>query len=356
MVVEQREEVFAWERSPMMLAARGEVAPRIPVWMMRQAGRYMKEYRDVRERVGFLELCKTPQLAAEVMLTAVERLNVDAAIIFSDILTILEPLGLPLHYAEDRGPVIETPIRTASAAANIHELRQIDQLGYVVDVVRETRRGLSPSLPLIGFAGAPFTLAAYAVEGGSSRDFRHVKAFMMTEPHAWETFMRRLAVSVATLLNAQIAAGVQLVQIFDSWAGCLSPVDYAIYAAPYSRMVMELLTPGTPVIHFVPGNPSLLPLVAETGGNIIGVDWRVALDVAWATVGHSLAVQGNLDPTVLLTNPEVIRRHVQHCIKLSERRAGYIFNLGHGVLQQTPVENAIAMVEAVHEFGTMVGN
>lgn len=340
----------------MMLAARGEVSPRVPVWMMRQAGRYMKEYRDIRAKVGFLELCKTPSLAAEVMLTAVGKLHVDAAIIFSDILTILEPLGLALHYTEERGPVIESPIRTLADVQRLPELRQIDPLGYVVEVVRETRRGLDPSLPLIGFAGAPFTLAAYAVEGGSSRDFRHVKTLMMTEPHAWELLMRRLAVSVATLLNAQIDAGVQIVQLFDSWAGCLSPVDYAIYVAPYSQMVMELLTPGTPVIHFVPGNPSLLPLVAGAGGNIIGIDWRIALDEAWTLVGRDLAVQGNLDPTVLLTNPDIIRRHVQHCIKLSERRPGYIFNLGHGVLPVTPVENAIALVEAVHEFGLVGGN
>lgn len=336
----------------MMRAARGEPSSRVPVWLMRQAGRYMPHYRGIRRKVGFLELCKTPSLAAEVMLHAVETLKVDAAIIFSDILTILEPLGFALDYVEEKGPVISTPIQSFDDVRTMPELRQIDPLGYVVEVVKETRRSLDASLPLIGFAGAPFTLAAYAIEGGSTRDFRRVKKFMMCEPEAWQMLMRKLAVSVATLLNAQIAAGVQIVQLFDSWAGCLSVEDYRIYVAPYSRMVFELLTPGTPIIHFAAGNSAILPLVAEAGGNIIGVDWRISIDKAWDKIGAQLSIQGNLDPTVLLTNREIIERHVQHILKLTERRAGHIFNLGHGVLPETPVENAIALVEAVHAFGT----
>lgn len=340
-----------WDDSPMMRAARSEQTDIVPVWMMRQAGRYMAEYQAVRDRVSFLELCKTPHLAAEVMLTAVNKLGVDAAIIFSDILLILEPMGLPLEFLPEGGPHISKPIRQPQDVKNIRELHSPDQLDYVMDTVKYTREGLDDRLPLIGFAGAPFTLAAYAVEGGGSKNFRQVKAFMHLYPDEWFDLMKKFALSTARYLNGQIAAGSQIVQIFDSWAGCLSNEDYKKYVQPFSKMLIDLIVPGTPIIHFAPGNPILLPDIRDAGGHVIGLDWRISIDKAWDMIGSDYAVQGNLDPAILLTDREIIRRHVQHILRLVERRPGFIFNLGHGIMPQTPVENAIALVEAVHEFG-----
>ncbi len=338
----------------MMRAARCETTDSVPVWLMRQAGRYMPEYRAVRERVSFLELCKTPSLAAEVMLTAVDRLGVDAAIIFSDILLILEPMGLDLEFLPDDGPRITRPISNPSDVETLRELESASQLHYVMDTVRYTREGLNPLLPLIGFTGAPFTLAAYAVEGGGSKNFHRVKSFMHLYPVEWKAMMKKFAISTARYLNGQVQAGAQIVQIFDSWVGCLSGEDYAKYVQPYSKMLIDLILPGTPIIHFGPGNPILLPNLRDAGGHVIGVDWRIPIDKAWEIVGPNCAVQGNLDPAILLTNREIIRRHVQHIIRIIERRPGFIFNLGHGIMPQTPVENAIALVEAVHEFGRTV--
>jgi len=336
--------------SLMMRTVRCEPTDGVPVWLMRQAGRYMPEYRAVRERVSFLELCKNPSLAAEVMLTAVNRLGVDAAIIFSDILLILEPMGFSLEFLPEGGPRIGRPLRDPSKVKNVTELPNADSLGFVMDVVRYTREGLDSRLPLIGFAGAPFTLAAYAVEGDSSRDFRNVKAFMYLYPDEWAELMKKFARSTARYLNAQIDAGVQIVQLFDSWVGCLSEADYKKFVQPYSKMVCDLIGPGTPIIHFAPGNSWLLPAVRDAGGHVIGLDWRLDIDKAWEVIGHDYAVQGNLDPTILLTNPEIIRKQVQHILRLVERRPGFVFNLGHGILPQTPVENAIALVEAVKGF------
>ncbi len=335
----------------MMRAVRCQPTDAVPVWMMRQAGRYMQEYRDVRERVSFLELCKNPALSADVMLTAVKKLGVDAAIIFSDILLILEPMGLPLEFLPEGGPKIKKPIAKPEDVKNVVELESGDQLDYVMDAVRYTREGLDERIPLIGFTGAPFTLAAYAVEGGGSQNFRQVKAFMHLYPVEWQDLMRKLALSTARYLNGQIEAGAQIVQIFDSWAGCLSDEDYRKFVQPYTKMLIDLVIPGTPIIHFAPGNPVLLPSVRNAGGHVIGIDWRIPIDQAWEVIGTDLALQGNLDPAILLTNREVIRQHVQHILRLVERRPGFIFNLGHGIMPQTPVENAIAFVEAVHEFG-----
>lgn len=344
-----------WDDSPMMRAARSQQTDTVPVWMMRQAGRYMAEYQAVRDKVSFLELCKTPHLAAEVMLTAVEKLGVDAAIIFSDILLILEPMGLPLEFLPEGGPHISRPIRLPEDVKNIRELETHDELDYVMNTVKYTREGLDDRLPLIGFAGAPFTLAAYAVEGGgpggSGRNFRQVKAFMHLYPDDWYDLMKKLALSTARYLNGQIAAGAQIVQIFDSWVGCLSNEDYKKYVQPFSKMLIDLIHSGTPIIHFAPGNPILLPDVRDAGGHVIGVDWRISIDQAWNMIGADYAIQGNLDPAILLTNRDIIRRHVLHILRLVERRPGFIFNLGHGIMPQTPVENAIALVEAVHEFG-----
>ncbi len=338
-----------WDDSPFMRACRRESVPYTPIWLMRQAGRYMPEYRAVREKTSFLELCKNPRLSSEVMCTAVERLGVDAAIIFSDLLPILEPMGLDLEFTPGDGPQINNPVRAAGDVDRIVELESTESLGFVFETVGQTRRDLPAHIPLIGFAGAPFTLASYAIEGGGSRSFLHTKTLMYREPSAWRELMERLARSIARYLNSQIAAGAQAVQLFDSWVGCLSPSDYRHYVLPYMRMICEMLDPSAPLIHFGTGNPSLLSLMAEAGGQVIGVDWRVDLGEAWRTVGFDRAVQGNLDPAVLLGDRETIGAQAQAVLDAAAGRPGHIFNLGHGVHQQTPVENVRALVDYVHE-------
>jgi uroporphyrinogen decarboxylase len=339
-----------WYDSPFLKACRREPVPYTPVWLMRQAGRYMKEYREVRGKTAFLELCKNPQLCSEVMCTAVNRLGVDAAIIFSDLLPILEPMGMDLEFAHGEGPVIHNPIRDASEIDRLAELENMDELGFVTETVRQTRADLPGNIPLIGFAGAPFTLASYAIEGGSSRNYLFTKTLMFRDCGAWRTLMERLARSVARYLNAQIAAGAQAVQIFDSWVGALGVDDYRRYVLPYMKQMFAAISPGAPVINFATGNPELLPLLAEAGGDVIGLDWRIRLDDGWRRVGFDRGVQGNLDPTVLLADHATIRERVADVLKQASLRPGHIFNLGHGVLQQTPVENAIEVVKAVHEL------
>ena len=334
----------------MMRAARCLPTERAPIWLMRQAGRYMSEYRAVREKTTFFELCKNPSLAAEVMLTAVDRLKVDAAIIFSDLLPILEPMGFHLEFTAGEGPVIRNPVRDPDDLKRIRELEDVSSLDYVFETVRLTRAGLDESLPVIGFAGAPFTLAGYAIEGGPSRDFRTTKTLMHTAPEMWHDLLGKLACSVARYLIAQIEAGAQIVQLFDSWVGCLSVDDYTRFVMPHSKRLIDMVHvahPETPLIHFGTGNPALLPAMRNAGGNVIGVDWRISIDAAWEMIGHDRAVQGNLDPVVLLTNPAIIRQHVREILQKTGRRPGFIFNLGHGILPQTPVENVIALVEMV---------
>lgn len=340
----------AWYDSPFLKACRREPVPFTPVWLMRQAGRYMKEYREVRGKTTFLELCKNPRLCSEVMCTAVTKLGVDAAIIFSDLLPILEPMGLDLEFAHGEGPVIHNPIREAGEVDRVDELENMDELGFVMETVKQTRLDLPENIPLIGFAGAPFTLASYAIEGGSSRNYLFTKTLMLRDEPAWRTLMERLARSVARYLNAQIAAGAQAVQLFDSWVGCLGVEDYRRYVLPYMKQLLGAITPGAPVINFATGNPELLPLLSEAGGDVIGLDWRVRLDEGWKRVGPDRAVQGNLDPAVLLTDKATIHERVQEVLHQANGRPGHIFNLGHGVLQQTPVENAIEVVRAVHEL------
>ncbi|HUE73716.1 MAG TPA: uroporphyrinogen decarboxylase [Pirellulaceae bacterium] len=340
----------AWYDSPFMKACRREPVPYTPVWLMRQAGRYMEEYRQVRGQTSFLELCKNPQLCSEVMCTAVKKLGVDAAIIFSDLLPILEPMGLELDFAKGEGPVIYNPVRAPADVDRVLELEQIESLDFVFETVRQTRADLPKSMPLIGFAGAPFTLASYTIEGGSSRSFLHTKTLMYRDEGAWRTLMERFVRAITRYLNAQIAAGSQAVQLFDSWVGCLGPDDYRRYVLPYVKQIIAGITPGVPVINFATGNPALLPLLAEAGGSVIGIDWRVRLDDAWRTVGYDRCVQGNLDPLVLLADKDEIRRRAKEVLDQAAGRPGHIFNLGHGVVQQTPVGNAVALVEMVHEL------
>lgn len=342
----------AWYDSLFMKACRREPCAMTPVWLMRQAGRYMAEYRSVRAKTSFLELCKNPRLASEVMVTAVERLGVDAAIVFSDLLPILEPMGMELEFAQGEGPVIHNPVRQPEDVDRVLELESIDALEFVAEAVAQTRADLPAGIPLIGFAGAPFTLASYTIEGGGSRVYLHTKTLMYRDRGAWDALMGRLARAVTRYLNAQIAAGAQAVQLFDSWVGCLDPVDYRQYVLPHVRQVVAGLTPGVPVIYFGTGNPALLGAMAEAGSQVLGVDWRVPLDEAWRQVGYDRALQGNLDPVVLLAPEREIRRRVQVILDQAAGRAGHIFNLGHGVLQQTPVEHAAALVRAVHELSS----
>ncbi|MBN2021643.1 MAG: uroporphyrinogen decarboxylase [Pirellulales bacterium] len=341
-----------WHDSPFMKAARREPADRVPIWLMRQAGRYQASYRTIRRTVSFLDLCKTPDLAAEVALDAVDQLGVDAAIVFSDLLLVLEPLGFELDYPAGGGPVLANPIREGADVDRAPESDDIEPLRPVIEAVRRTRAGLDDRIPLLGFAGAPFTLASYAIEGGSARDPRQTRRFMWTDPGAWNALLGRLARAAARLLNAQIDAGAQAVQVFDSWAGFLAPDDYRRFALPHTQSLIQAIRPGVPVIHFATGNPALLPPLAEAGGTILGLDWRVRLDEGWRLVGPDRAVQGNLDPAVLLTHPEVIRRQAREILEQAAGRRGHIFNLGHGVLPDTPLENAVALVEAVHEWPT----
>lgn len=340
----------AYHDSLFLKAARGEAVQQVPVWLMRQAGRYLPEYRELRAKVGFLELCKDPALCAEVMVKTVQRLGVDAAILFSDLLLILEPMGLELEFPGGEGPVLRNPIRTAADVDRLHELENMERLPFVVEAVRQTRAGLAEHLPLIGFGGAPFTLAAYAIEGGASRDYRATKTLMYRDAAAWDALMGRLARSVALYLNAQIDAGAQAVQLFDSWVGCLGVDDYRRYVLPHSRTVIERLRPGVPVIHFATGNPALVPLVSEAGGTVIGVDWRLRLDDAARVIRPEQGLQGNLDPAVLFAPRDEVCRRVRAMVEQAGGRHGYIANLGHGVLPHTPVDNVLAMIDAVHEW------
>lgn len=336
--------------SAFLKACRREEVPYTPIWLMRQAGRYMPEYRAVREKVGFLELCKNPSLCAEVMITAVKRLGVDAAIIFSDLLPILEPMGMDLEFSKGDGPVIHNPVREARDVDRVLELESVESLSFVMETVRETRAGLPSGIPVIGFAGSPFTLASYVIEGGASRNFLHTKTLMYRDSGAWTVLMSRLARAIGRYLNAQIAAGAHAVQLFDSWVGCLGPDDYRRYVLPHLKAVIDSLPAGVPVINFGTGNPALLPLQAEAGGAVVGVDWRIRLDDAWRAIGYDRAVQGNLEPVVLFADRAEIRRRAQEVLRQAGGRSGHIFNLGHGILPQTPVDNAIALVDAVHEL------
>ncbi len=341
-----------WEDSRFLRACRFEEVDATPVWLMRQAGRYMKEYRDLRARVPFLELCKSPALVSEVTVTAAEKLGVDAAIIFADLLLIVEPLGLRLEYDKGEGPVISPGLRKA---ADIDRLREVDpeqSLGYFYDAIRQTRADLNPKLPLIGFAGCPFTLASYLIEGGGSRNYRHTKALMYRDAGAWRALMELLARNLARYINAQIDAGVQAVQVFDTWVGCLGPADYRDYVQPYTRMMLKAVKPGTPIIHFGTGTAMLLEAMRDAGGDVIGVDSHVELDEAWQRLGDGVGVQGNLDPIALYGDLDFIRIRAKRILEQADCRTGHIFNLGHGLLPDTPYDHVVALVKIVHDISS----
>lgn len=331
-------------------ACRREQVDATPVWMMRQAGRYLEEYRALRAQHSFLEMCRTPELAAEVTVQPLRRFDLDAAIIFADILLPLPGMGIDLEFAKGEGPVIGNPVRSADAVDSLRPLEPERHVPFLSEAIRLVLEEIEGRLPLIGFSGAPFTLAAYVIEGGSSRNYVHTKQMMYGEPAVWHRFMDKMADVVSTYLSYQIQAGVQVVQLFDSWVGVLSPGDYREYVLPYSQKVIESIRGVVPVIHFGTDTATLLPLMKQAGGDVIGVDWRIDLGDAWRTLGDDVGIQGNMDPVVLYAPPAVIEQKVAEVLNSAAGRPGHIFNLGHGILPTTPVESARTMIDAVHRL------
>lgn len=337
-----------WDR--FLRACRREPVDMTPVWFMRQAGRYMAEYRAIRQKRSLLEICRTPEIAAEVTLQPVIAHGVDAAILFADILLPLAPMGAPFDFAAGEGPVIFEPVRTAAAVERLRIIDPEEDLSHVLETVRLVRQELDGKTPLIGFAGAPFTLASYLVEGGKSNNYARTKRMMYGEPDVWNALMQKLAEVVRRYLRAQVAAGAQAVQLFDSWVGDLSPVDYAEFAQPHVRHILkDLETTGVPVIHFGTDTATLLELQKEAGGTVIGIDFRTPLDVARARLGNDVALQGNLDPLVLGAPREFMARRVDDVLRRAGSAPGHIFNLGHGILPDTPPDAVKYVVERVHE-------
>jgi len=331
-------------------ACRREAVDRTPVWFMRQAGRYLPEYRALRREHTLLTLCRTPDLAVEATLQPVRRLGVDAAILFSDLLLPLEPMGIPFEFQAGEGPVILKPVRTAADIDALRRFEPREDLAPVLQAIRLLRRELEGGVPLIGFAGAPFTLASYAIEGGHSTAFALTKALMYGDPAAWHRLAGLLAAIVGDYLRAQVEAGAQALQLFDSWVGALDEADYREFVLPHVRAIFAAVRgSGVPVIHFGTGTGHLLAAQREAGGDVIGLDWRLPLDEGWRRLGDAVAVQGNLDPTLLLgPRPRLIER-VDDVLRRAGGRPGHVFNLGHGVLPATPVENVLAVVERVHD-------
>ncbi len=354
-----------WDASPLEItspqdsvfvkACRRQETPYTPIWIMRQAGRYQREYLRIRKNVSMLELCQTPELASEVTLMAVDRLGVDAAIIFADILLVTQPMGCHLDFVKGKGPVISNPVRTGQDVAALRDV-DADEFTYLLDALRITRKALRPDIGLIGFAGAPFTVASYMVEGGKSSNYVNTKTMMYQDEACWHQLMEKLTRVLIKYLNAQIASGADVVQVFDSWVGSLSPDDYSRYVFPHVKRLIDSLDKSAPVINFSTGNPMLLPLMKKAGGDVIGLDWRCDLAQAWSLLGDEVAVMGNLDPVVLYATPERIRSAAKSILDKAQGRPGHIFNLGHGVLPDMPPENVAELVDAVHELSARQPN
>ena len=321
-----------------------------PVWFMRQAGRYMKQYRDLRLKHGILEICKRPDLAAEVTLQPIEVLDVDAAIIFADLLLPVEPMGLKLRFAQGEGPVIDNPVRTTNDIDSL-SISNTDDLGYVGESIQAVTKALAGRVPVIGFVGAPFTMASYMIEGGPSRNFLRTKQMMYREETLWRRLMGKLVDVLGGFAVMQVASGARIIQVFDSWVGALGPDDYVRYVAPYSRALIERIRGASvPVIHFGTGAAGFFRELHAAGGDVMGVDWRINIDQAWMDISYRSAVQGNLDPAVLLAPLPELRARIHELLKRTGSRPGHIFNLGHGILPETPVEHVKAAVEIVREF------
>jgi uroporphyrinogen decarboxylase len=317
---------------------------------MRQAGRYMSEYRTLRERYSLLDICRTPDLATEVTLQPVRRIEVDAAILFSDLLLPLEPMGIPFDFVKGEGPSIESPLRSEADLARVRPFEPREKLGYVLQAIGQIKEALGGRVPLIGFAGAPFTLASYAIEGGHSNNFAHTKALMYGAPAAWHRFCDLIADVIGNYLEAQVAAGVDCVQVFDSWVGALNAADYREFILPHTKKIFDRVAPlGVPTIHFGVGTGSILNELREAGGDVIGADWRTPLDDAWARIGPDRGIQGNLDPTLLLGPLDRVFAATDDILERAAGRPGHIFNLGHGILPSTPLEHVQAVARYVHQ-------
>jgi uroporphyrinogen decarboxylase len=342
-------------RPPRFLNACGrQPVDATPIWLMRQAGRYMIEYRTLREKYTILEIIKTPDLACEVTMQPINAFDLDAAIIFADILPPLEGMGLNLEFIRGEGPVIHNPLRSRADVEALRTPSPEEALHFTLDAIKLARKELDPlGIPLIGFSGAPFTMASYAIEGGSSRNYVLAKGMMYNDPDAWHMLMDKLATVVGEYLRAQAQAGAQVLQLFDSWVGSLSPTDYREFVLPYSRRAIEMAQEtGVPIIHFGTDTAGILHLIKETGGDVIGVDWRIDLDVAWQGLGDDVAVQGNLDPVTLFAPWPELQKRAQIVLDQVGGRPGHIFNLGHGILPQTPVDNVKRLVDFVHEYSS----
>ena len=338
--------------SRFLRAANRQPVDRTPIWFMRQAGRVLPEYRAVREKLTLLEICERPELCAEVTLQPVRRFEMDAAILFADLMHPLVGVGIDLELVENVGPVIREPVRSMDDVARLRPIEPERDLPAVLEAIRLLKRELGDRTPLIAFAGAPFTLAAYLIEGKPSREFLRTKALMYGAPELWNALMERLSEIVTDFMRAQVQAGADALQLFDSWVGALSPGDYADYVRPHTSKILRALRPaGVPLIHFGVNTATLLPQMRDDGGTVLGLDWRVPLDEGWRIIGHDKAVQGNLDPAVLLGPPETIRKAVADVLARAEGRPGHIFNLGHGLHPQTPVDGVYRAVEYVRELG-----
>ncbi len=340
------------QTSRFLRACRRESTDVTPVWLMRQAGRYMPEYRQLREKYSILEIIKTPALACQVTMQPIHAFDLDAAIIFADILPPLESMGLELDFVGGEGPVIYNPVRTADDITRLRVPAPEENLWFTLEAIRLARRELDPlGIPLIGFSGAPFTLAAYAIEGGGSRHYLRAKHLLMSDPAAWHQLMEKLTAVVGAYLLAQAQAGAQALQLFDSWVGILSPEDYRQHVLPYSQQVIRTAAQsGVPIIHFGTGTNGLLELLCEAGGDVIGVDWSIDLDTAWARIGTDRAIQGNLDPVALFAPWEALQSRAQVVLDQAAGRPGHIFNLGHGILPETPVDHVKRLVDFIHEY------
>lgn len=329
---------------------RLEETERTPIWLMRQAGRYMKEYWEIRNKYSFLEMCKTPELAARITMQPIEAFGFDAAILFSDILIPVEAMGVDLEFVDGRGPVLTTKIEDMDDIKRLVVPSPEEDVPFVLDAIKLLRRKLN--IPLIGFSGAPFTLASYIIEGGGSKNYLKAKSMMYNEPKLWKALMEKIAAAVTEYLNSQIAAGAQAVQVFDSWVGCLSPEDYKQYVQPYTKRVFDSIKGNVPKIHFGTGTATLLELMRDAGGDVIGCDWRIGLDDAWTRIGFDRGIQGNLDPILLHASPDVLVERVQGVLAKAEGRPGHVFNLGHGILPTTPVENVKILVDTVNKYSS----